>query len=79
MRGFGDCGDVLHFEGQRTGRFGEHDLGVVAKLAADVVGNKRIVVAHRHTQFLELILAEAAGGSVDRIRDPHVIDQAPGQ
>ena len=73
VRDFGNCRDVLHFEGERSGRLGEHDARVLSELALDRRARQRIVVAHFDTEALELIVAEAPRRTVHRIGDEHVI------
>ncbi len=45
MRDLGDRGQVLHLEGERPGRFGEHDARARPHLALDGGAGQRIVVA----------------------------------
>jgi hypothetical protein len=73
-RAFGvrDCrdrGHILHFEGKRARRLGEHQPRVRSEFAFDGRARQRIVVTHFDAEELELVVAEASRRTIDRIGD----------
>ena len=73
VRNVGYGGNVLHLERQRSGRFGEDELGIRPELALDGCASERIVVADLDAEPCQMPAAEASRGSVDGIRDERVI------
>ena len=73
MRHRCDRRNVLHLEGERAGRLGEHRTRIRLEQARDVCAEQRIVVGRLDAEFLQHAVAEIPRRPVDRVRYQQVI------
>src|SRR5213593_4418601 len=64
MRKVRDRWHVLHFESERAWRLDEHNARVGLEVALDAGPCQRIVVAHLHTEALQMVFAKTPGRAV---------------
>ena len=73
MRRLGDGRNVLHLEGLRAWRLGEHHFGVVGDELVDAGADQRIVIGGFDAEPLQHVVAEAPGGAIDAVGDQDLV------
>ncbi len=73
MRRRGDRRDVLHLEGERARRLGEHSARVRLQQKGNAVADARVVVGRRHAQTRQHGVAERARRAVGAVGHQQVV------
>jgi hypothetical protein len=68
-----DGRNVLNFERQRAGGFGEHHLRIRPEIALDRRARERIVIADFDAEARQVMVTKPARRRVDGIRDEQVV------
>jgi hypothetical protein len=73
MRGARDGGNILHLEGERTGRFAQDGAGVVAQQPGDAAAYQRVVILDLDPHGDQTVVAKAARRRIGRIADQQML------